>query len=100
MIVKKINNLALDIQKTPYRYWLNIMKKLKDSTSYYVILGFEYDEEYDIYKIESTLDRLDDKTIDWFDLGILINLGYDLLNKDKRTLEEIYKDLLEKGKEE
>ena len=40
MIVKKINNLALDIQKTPYRYWLNIMKKLKDSTNYYVILGF------------------------------------------------------------
>lgn len=97
MIVKKINNLALDIQKTPYKYWLNIIKKLKDSTSYYVILGFEYDDEYDTYKIESTLDRLYDKTIDWFDLGILINLGYDLLNKDKRTLEEIYTELLEKG---
>ena len=96
MIVKKVNNLALDIQKTPYRYWLNIMKKIKDSECYYVILGFEYNEEYDIYKIESTLDRLDDKTIDWFDLGILINLGYNLLNNDKRTLEEIYKDLLEK----
>lgn len=91
MIIKEINELALDIQKTPYKYWLNIMKKNKDSSTYYVILGYEYNEEYDHYQINSTLDRLDDKTIDWFDLGVLINLGYKIL-KSGKTLKQIYNE--------
>lgn len=100
MIVKKINDLALDIQKTPSRYWLNIMKQNKDSNSYYVILGFDYDEEYDRYRINSVLDRLDDKRIDWYDLGCLIELAYSILKEE--NLSEKYKHLeqkhnLEKG---
>ena len=92
MTVKKINNLALDIQKTPNHYWLNIEKQNKDSDSWYVISGFDYDEEYDKYQLNSCLDRLDDKTIDWYDYGCLVNLGYKLLNGNK-TLQEIYSDL-------
>lgn len=92
MIVKKINNLALDIQKTPNRYRLNIMKKNKDSDSWYVICGFDYDKEYYCYQLNACINRLDDKTLDWYDLGCLVNLGYKLLNGNK-LLEDIYKEL-------
>lgn len=96
MIVKKINNLALDIQKTPYKYWLNIMKQNKDSDTYYVIAGFDYDEEYEHYQINAIGDRLDDKTLDWFDFGVLVQLGYKKLKE--KPLKELYQEL-ERGKE-
>lgn len=88
MIVKKINDLALDIQKTPSKYWLNIMKKNRDATTYYVIAGFDYDSEYNCYQLNSILDRLDDIVLDWYDFGVLVRYGYDLLNKEK--LEDAY----------
>lgn len=95
MIIKKINELALDIQKTSYKYWLNIMKQNRDSDTYFVIAGFDYDKEYDCYQLNTILNRLDDKTLDWFCFGVLVEFGYKVLNS-KETLSEIYKQK-EKG---
>lgn len=93
MIVKKINELALDIQKTPYKYWLNIMKRYKNNDTYYVICGFDYKDEDDMYELNSIGDRLKEKNIDWFDLGILVNLGYKILSSNTENLEELYNKL-------
>lgn len=91
MIIKKINNLALDIQKTPNRYWLNIMQQSKDGTYYWVISGFDYDKEYELYQLNSIGDRLNDKEINWNDYGELVKLGYEILNSNNK-LEKIYND--------
>ena len=84
MIIKKINNLALDIQKTPNKYWLNIMQQSKDGTYYWVISGFDYDKEYELYKLNSIGSRLNDKEINWNDYGELVKLGYEILNSNNK----------------
>lgn len=90
MKIKQINNLILDIQKTPYKYWLNIIKKFKDSDSGYVICGFEYNAEEETYDLNSVGDRIIDKDIEWFDLETLIKYGYKILNNANESLGEMY----------
>lgn len=93
MLVKKINNLELDIQKTPYKYWLNIIKKFKDSETGYVICGFEYNETENYYYLESTAGRIADVDINWNDLEALIKFGFEILTGEE-TLEEMYNRLV------
>lgn len=94
MIVKKINDLALDIQKTPNRYWLNIMRQNKDSDTYYVIVGFEYNEKEDYYYLESVADRLDSPTLDWEIFGMLVIKSHKILNGNE-SLSDMYNRLKE-----
>jgi hypothetical protein len=89
MIIKQVSNLKLDIQKTPYRYWLNIIKQFKDSDVGYVICGFEYNKDEDFYYLESCDERIIDKDIDWLDLEYLIKYGFKIL-KGGYTLKELY----------
>lgn len=97
MIIKKVNNLELDIQKTPFRYWLNIIKRFRDSDLGYVICGYEYNEDEGFYYLESCTDRIIDKDIDWSDLEVLVKEGFDILLHGKETLKDMYKRLEKEG---
>ena len=88
MIIKRINNLALEIQHNRSHYWLCIWKQFKNDSCGYIIAGFDYDEEYNSYELNSVGDRLNDITLDWFDFGVIVKYGYDLLSK--YSLEDIY----------
>lgn len=92
MIIKKLGELALDIQKTSWNhYWLNIMQKCKDSDSYYVICGFEYDDHEDIYELKSVCNRIVDDRVNWTNLEILVKTGFSLLEDKDQSLEDLYK---------
>lgn len=87
MKIKKINNLELRVSKSPYRKYLEIVQWANDFSHCWTIADFTYDEEYYAYRFNSCLDRLNDKNIDWYDLGCLVNLGYKKL-KNERFFED------------
>lgn len=91
MIIKRLGDLALDIQKSASRYWLNIMQKCKDRDSYYVICGFEYDDHEDCYDLQSVADRIVYKEVNWSNLEVLVKYGFELLNDEGMSLEDFYK---------
>lgn len=41
----------------------------------WVIASFFYNEDEDCFSLKECCDRLKDKNINWFDFGILVNLG-------------------------
>lgn len=51
----------------------------------WTIASFDYNAEYKRYELNSCLDRLNDKNINWKDFGELVQKGYEILN----DLEEI-----------
>jgi hypothetical protein len=48
----------------------------------FTIASFDFDEEYNCFRLNSCLDRLNNKDIDWVAFGELVILGYRHLNRE------------------
>ena len=82
--IKIIGNLSLSyktfIGKEAKEDDLEICQwNLKEGCKW-TIASFEYDEEYNCYALNSCLNRLDDKNIDWEVFGLLVKKAYKILN--------------------
>ena len=83
-LIKKIDNLALCyktfIGREPSETDLEICMFNKDGTRY-TIASFQFDEDEICYCLNSCVDRLNSKRIDWEVFGLLVLKGYKILNK-------------------
>ena len=70
---KRINNLDMELCETNHKY-IMIHQWAKDNSHKWGIASFEYDEEN--YWYLRTYGNFDNKPIDWYDFGCLVNLGY------------------------
>ena len=52
----------------------------KKFTNRWTIASFEYEPEYNCYKLESCGERLNDSNINWMDFGVLVKKGYEILD--------------------
>lgn len=81
-LIKKIDGLALCyksfIHKEATDKDLEICMFNKDGTRY-TIASFEYDEDEECYCLNSVVDRLNCKKIDWEVFGLLVLKGYKML---------------------
>lgn len=91
MIVKQLNKLALDIQKTPKSYWLNIMRQNDNSDSWYVIAGYSKALYEDSYNIKSIGDRIKLPKDESEDLMELMRLGFNVIDEFNGDMYEAYK---------
>lgn len=63
----------------------------KDFQSRWTIASFDKDEEYDCYRLNSCLDRLNEEKLNWQDFGELVKKGYKFLGtKGVDTYSQIY----------
>lgn len=63
----------------------------KDFQSRWTIASFDKDEEYDCYRLNSCLDRLNEEKLNWQDFGELVKKGYKFLGaKGVYTYSQIY----------
>lgn len=71
---KRINNLDIELQTTNHKY-LMIHEWAKDNSHRWGIAVFEFDDKDD-YWFFRTYDNFNNRNVDWYDFGCLIDLGY------------------------
>ena len=76
---KRINNLDIDLCETNHKY-IMIHQWSKDNSYRWGIASFQYDEED--YWYLRTYSNFDNKKVDWYDFGCLVNLGYKWIEED------------------
>ena len=76
---KRINNLDIQLCETNHKY-LMIHQWSADNSYKWGIATFEYDKED--YWYLRTYGNFDNKKVDWYDFGCLVNLGYKWIEED------------------
>ena len=77
---KRINNLDIELCKTNHNY-IMIHEWAKDNSHRWGIAVFEFNDKDD-YWFFKTYGNFNNKSVDWYDFGCLINLGYAWIDKN------------------
>ena len=68
----RINNLDIQLCETNHKY-IMIHKWAKDNSHKWGIASFQYEEDEEYWYLKT---YGEEKDIDWYDFGCLVNLGY------------------------